>query len=228
MDWAVVWKYAPTLLDGLEVTLWLWPVGTALALLLGAVLVASGRSRYKWIVAATRAYTEIILGIPILVLLYVVYFVLPKFGLRIPELTAGLLTLMLYYSPYMAEVIRGAIGAIPTGQIEAARTIGMSGRQVMSRVIVPQVLGLAIPPLTGVCIGLAKDTAILSLVSVSELAYQTKQVVSRTYAPFETWFIVVICYYVVLTIFEYAMRGLEIHVTRYRRSAQDGHCQRAR
>ena len=165
---------------------------------------------------AARIYTEIVLGIPILVLLFVVYFVLPKFGLRLPELTAGLLTLMLYYSPYMSEVIRGALNAIPAGQVEAARTVGMSGWQIARRVTVPQALGLAIPPLTGICIGLAKDTAILSLVSVPEFAYQTKQVVSRTYAPFETWLVVVICYYVVLSLFEQAMRGIERRVTRYR------------
>jgi polar amino acid transport system permease protein len=219
VDWGIIWKYTPLLLDGLKVTLWLWPAGVALALLLGAVLVAAGRSNSRLLVAATRVYTEIILGIPILVLLYVVYFVLPKFGLRLPELAAGLLTLMLYYSPYMAEVIRGALNAIPMGQVEAAQTIGMSAWQIARRITVPQALGLAIPPLTGICIGLAKDTAILSLVSVPEFAYQTKQVVSRTYAPFETWFVVVICYYVILSLFEQAMRLVERRVTAYRGTA---------
>lgn len=219
MDWGIIWKYTPLLLNGLKVTLWLWPAGVALALLLGAVLVATGRSNSRLLVVATRVYTEIILGIPILVLLYVVYFVLPKFGLRLPELAAGLLTLMLYYSPYMAEVIRGALNAIPMGQVEAAQTIGMSPWQIARRITVPQALGLAIPPLTGICIGLAKDTAILSLVSVPEFAYQTKQVVSRTYAPFETWFVVVICYYVILSLFEQAMRVVERWVTAYRGTA---------
>jgi polar amino acid transport system permease protein len=214
-----MWKYTPLLLEGLRVTLWLWPAGVALALTLGGVLVATGRSRVSLLVAVTRIYTEIILGIPILVLLYVVYFVLPKFGLRLSELTAGLMTLMLYYSPYMAEVIRGALNAIPVGQVEAAHTIGMSAWQIARRITIPQALGLAIPPLTGICIGLAKDTAILSLVSVPEFAYQTKQVVSRTYAPFEAWFVVVICYYLILSLFEQAMRGLERWVTRYRRMA---------
>src|SRR5262245_20239113 len=191
MDWSILWKYTPLLLEGLQVTLWLWPAGVVLALMLGAVLVVTGRSRFWLLAASTRVYTEIILGIPILVLLYVVYFVLPKFGLRLPELTAGLLTLMLYYSPYMAEVIRGALNAIPVAQQHSAHTVGSSAWHIARRITVPQALGLAIPPLTGICIGLAKDTAILSLVSVPEFAYQTKQVVSRTYAPFETWFIVV-------------------------------------
>jgi polar amino acid transport system permease protein len=216
LDWSIVAKYTPVLLRGLTVTLWIWPVGVFLALLFGAVLVAAGRSRIRLLVAMTRIYTEMILGIPILVLLYVIYFVLPKFGIRLTELPAGLLTLMLYYSPYMAEVIRGALNAIPVGQIEAARTIGMSASQIARRITVPQALGLAIPPLTGVCIGLAKDTAILSLISVQEFAYQTKQVASRTYAPFETWFVVVICYYVVLWIFEQLMRLAERRATRYR------------
>src|SRR5438552_652087 len=151
MDWGIL-KYTPLLLKGLKFTLWLWPSGVALALLFGAILVAAGRSHMRFLVIAVRIYTEIILGIPILVLLYVIYFVLPKFGLRLPEVTAGLLTLMLYYSPYMAEVIRGALNAVPVGHIEAAQTIGMSAWQIARRIMVPQMLGLAIPPLTGICI----------------------------------------------------------------------------
>lgn len=216
MDWGIMWKYAPALLAGLKLTLIIWPAGVALALLLGSALVASGRSGRRWLVLPTRIYTETILGIPILVLAYVVYFVLPKVGIRLSEVTAGLLTLMLYYSPYMAEAIRGAFNAIPAGQIEAAQTVGMSGWQIARRVIVPQALGLILPPLTGICIGLAKDTAILSILSVHEFAYQTKQVVSRTYAPFETWLVVAVCYYVVLSIFENVMRAIERFVTRYR------------
>jgi polar amino acid transport system permease protein len=218
MDWGIIWKYAPVLFEGFKITLLLWVAGTVLAMLFAGVLVIGSRSRYKAIVFMVRLYTEFILGIPVLVLLYVVYFVLPKFGLLIPAVPAGLLTLTLYHSPYMAEVVRGAINAVPVGQIEAGRAIGMSGAQVAWRIIIPQALGVAIPPMTGQCIGVAKDTAILSLISVQELTFQTRQVVSRTYAPLETWFIVVVFYYAVLTVFEHAMRFLERRVTRYRRS----------
>jgi His/Glu/Gln/Arg/opine family amino acid ABC transporter permease subunit len=216
MDWGLMWKYSPLLLNGLEATILISAAGLVLSLALGAVLVAAGRSGIRPLMVAARVYTEIILGIPILVLLYVIFFVMPDLGLVIEPLPAGLLTLTLYYSPYMAEVIRGAFNAIPGGQIEAARAVGMSGWQIAGRVILPQALGLALPPLTGICIGLVKDSAILSVISVVELAFQTKQVVSRTYAPFEIYLVVAAMYWVTLSLFENGMRGLERRVTRYR------------
>lgn len=220
MDWAVVWKYLPVMLEGFWVTLLLWPIGVALALALGALLLAAGRSGVAPLVLAARTYTEVILGIPILVLAYVIYFVLPKFGILLSEVTAGLITIMLHYSPYMAEVMRGAVNAIPAGQIEAARTVGMSRAQIARRVVLPLALGLVLPPLTGICIGLMKDTAVFSFISVHEFFYQTKQTVSRTYAPFETWIMVAVIYYVVLSAFEQVMRLIERRVTAYRGSTE--------
>lgn len=220
MDWAVVSKYLPVMLEAFSLTLLLWPAGVALALVLGVALLAAGRSGLPPLVWATRVYTEVILGIPILVLAYIVYFVLPKFGILLSEVTAGLITIMLHYSPYMAEVMRGAVNAIPSGQIEAARTVGMSRLQIARRITLPLALGLMIPPLTGICIGLMKDTAVFSFISVHEFFFQTKQVVSRTLAPFETWMMVAVIYYVVLTTFEQAMRVIERRVTRYRGTAE--------
>jgi polar amino acid transport system permease protein len=217
MDWAALWQYAPLLLDGLRLTIIVSIVGAVLALSFGGLLVASVSCGWRPLAIAVRLYTELILGVPFLVLLYVIYFVLPQLGFRLSELPTGLLTITLYYGPYMAEIIRGAVMAVPQGQIEAARTIGMSGLQIAYRVVVPQALGLMIPPLTGICIGLAKDTAILSVISVHELAYATKQVVSRTYAPFEVWTMVALLYWMLLTSFEVGMRSFERRATRYRR-----------
>jgi polar amino acid transport system permease protein len=217
MDWAALWQYSPLLLDGLRLTIIVSIVGAVLALSFGGLLVASVSSGWRPLAIAVRLYTELILGVPFLVLLYVIYFVLPQLGFRLSELPTGLLTITLYYGPYMAEIIRGAVMAVPQGQIEAARTIGMSGLQIAYRVVVPQALGLMIPPLTGICIGLAKDTAILSVISVHELAYATKQVVSRTYAPFEVWTMVALLYWMLLTSFEVGMRSFERRATRYRR-----------
>lgn len=216
MDWGVIWKYLPMLLAGLKATIGISIVAIGTALLMGACLVATGRSRIRWVRGLTRFYTEAILGIPVLVLLYIVFFVFPSFGIVISPLAAGLLALTLYYSPYFAEVIRGAFNAIPSGHIEAGRVVGMSELQIARRIIVPQALGVALPPLTGICIGLIKDTAILSVISVVELAFQTKQVVSRTYAPFETYFAVALIYWCMLATFEVVMRWLEQRITHYR------------
>ncbi|MDE0045447.1 MAG: amino acid ABC transporter permease [bacterium] len=216
MDLEQILKYAPLLLEGLKVTIIISTAGILLSIVTGAVLVAMQRSGIRPLAVIVRIYTEIILGIPILVLLYVIYFVLPDIGLRLSELAAGLLTLTLYYSPYMAEIMRGAIDAIPSGQLEAARSVGMSRLQAARRITVPQALGLIIPPLTGISIGLVKDSAILSIISVHEFAFETKQVVARTYAPFEFWTFAAICYWTILFVWENGMRSLERRVTRYR------------
>lgn len=218
MDWASIIPYLPDLARGLGATLLLTAGGALLSLVVGlglAVAVSAGPSFARRMV---RIYTEIILGLPILLLLYIIYFALPQLGIRIGEVAAGLLTLTLYYSPYMAEAIRGGIASVPAGQVEAARLIGLPPARIFLRILLPQTLGLMIPPLTGILIGLAKDTAILSVISVHELAYVTKGVVSRTYAPFEAWLLVAAAYWVVLTGLEAVLRGVEWKVTRFRAS----------
>lgn len=208
----------PLLAAGLRWTIVVAILGMFLALALSVVLVAMRRSPHRILRAPARIYTEIILGVPILVLLFIVFFVLPEAGIVIDPLPAGLVTLMLYYSPYLAEVIRGALDAVPAGQIEAARTVGMSRFRIAQRIVAPQAIGLMLPPLTGLFIGLTKDTAILSVISVAELTFQAKQVIARTYAPFEVYVLVAAGYWVLTFVLESALRRAETSVTRYRRA----------
>ena len=216
MDFSGIWQYIPNLMGGLKTTVMLSVCALTTSIIFGTVLVVVGRSRLSFIRVLVRVYTEIILGIPVLVLVYIIFFVFPDFGIRLSPIVAGLLALTLYYAPYMAEAIRGAVNSVSAGQIEAGLIIGMTKWQIGSRVIAPQAIGVALPTLTGISIGLCKDTAILSVISVIELAFQTKQVVSRTYAPFETYIIVAFMYWSMLTLFEIAMRKLERRVTSYR------------
>ncbi|MCB1500279.1 MAG: amino acid ABC transporter permease [Bauldia sp.] len=218
MDWAALVPYLPDLARGFAVTVALTFGGAACALFMAIGLVLATSAGGPAIRRSVRIYTEIILGLPILVLLYLIYFVLPQLGLRIGEVAAGILTLTLYYAPYMAEAIRGAIASVPAGQVDAARMIGLNPVQIFIRILLPQTLGLLIPPLTGILIGLAKDTAILSVISVHELAYATKRVVSRTYTPFEVWALVAGLYWLALSALEVLMRRLEGRVTRFRAS----------
>ncbi len=220
MDFASLVPHLPALARGFGATILLTLTGALCALVAACVLVVAQENGPRSLKMAVRAYTEIILGLPILVLLYVIYFVLPQIGIRIGEFAAGILTLTLYYSPYMAEAIRGAIAAVPHGQLDAARMVGLSPFTILTRIIMPQTIGLVIPSLTGLLIGLAKDTAILSVISVQEFAYVTKQVVSRTYAPFETWALVAAVYWVALTGLEIGMRRLERRTTRFRGPAE--------
>lgn len=215
---AVFIEYGPQFLDGLAQTIWLTLLGALCALAAAVVLQAAAASPWRPLRALVRLYTELILGLPILVLLYGIYFVAPSLGLRLSAVAAGILTLTLYYSPYMAEAIRAAVAAIPAGQIEAGNAIGFGRFAVARRIVLPQAAAIALPALVGLLIGLAKDTAILSIISVKELSYITKQVVSRTFMPFEVWAGVALIYWVCLTALEVAMRQLERHLTRHRRA----------
>lgn len=216
MDWNLMISSLPLLFGGFYWTIFISITGMALALLAGAVLVVMRRSPIKPISLIARAYTELILGVPILVLLFVVFFVLPDLGVVIDPLPAGLLTLMLHYSPYIAEIIRGALDAIPKGQIEAGRAIGMSRQELAKRIVLPQTVGIILPPLTGQLIGLIKDSAILSVISVQELTFVAKQIISITYSPFEIYTLIAIGYWVLTFVLELAFRKLEDRFTAYR------------
>lgn len=216
MDFAVILPYLPQLAKGVVETLKITGLGLLTSLGLALVLLAAserGTTAVRWVV---RGYVGFILGMPILTLLYVIYFAAPSIGLRLDAWWAGILTLTLYYSPYMAEAMRGAVAAIPKGQTEAARAVGLSEAAILRRIIAPQALGIVLPALAGLSIGLAKDTAILSVISVREFAYETRQVVARTYAPAETWAVVALTYWVLLSVLDLGVRKLERRVNHYR------------
>lgn len=216
MDFAPIWKYLPQLITGFQITLWISLISLITSMAMGIVLVVIGKAKNRAVQFIARIYTEVILGIPLLVLVYVIFFVLPDFGITLQPLQAGILALTLYYAPYMAEAMRGAVNAVPNGQIEAGLVTGLSRFQIAKRVVAPQAIGVALPVLTGISIGLCKDTAILSVISVMDLTFQTKQVVARTYAPFETYVVVAAMYWSALSLFEVIMRRVEKRVTRYR------------
>lgn len=216
MDFAVILPYLPQLARGVVETLKITGLGLLTSLSFALVLLVAserGTTSVRWMV---RGYVGFILGMPILTLLYVIYFAAPSIGLRIDAWWAGVLTLTLYYSPYMAEAMRGAVAAIPPGQTEAARTVGLSETTILRRIIAPQALGIMLPAIAGLSIGLAKDTAVLSVISVQELAYETRQVVARTYAPAEVWAVVALTYWALLSTLDFGVRKLERRVNHYR------------
>ncbi len=216
MDFEVILPYVPQLARGVLETLKITGLGLLTSVLFAMVLLVASQRGGVLVRGIVRGYVGFILGMPILTLLYVIYFAAPSIGLRLDAWWAGILTLTIYYSPYMAEAMRGAIAAIPSGQTEAARTVGLSETTILRRIIAPQALGIVLPALAGLSIGLAKDTAILSVISVREFAYETRQVVARTYAPAETWAAVALTYWVLLSAFDLGMRRLERRVNYYR------------
>ncbi|MGE7991068.1 amino acid ABC transporter permease [Pseudomonas sp. NPDC089554] len=217
MDMSVITEYAPGLLQGLLQTLWLAALAGLTALLFGSVLAwirLSGSS--NWLCRLAKAYTDFILGLPLLVLLYVLFFVLPDYGLTLSSQAVGVSALTLYYGPYLGEVLRAAFGAIAHGQSEACRALGMSRWRMLRHVLLPQALPIALPPATGLFIGLLKDTALLSVIAVEEFMYAAKQAISQSYAPLEIYLAVALCYWLLTLVIDGAARALERRLTRHR------------
>jgi polar amino acid transport system substrate-binding protein len=171
--WDAARQYLPALLRASVVTIVLSCLAMALAVILG-VVIASGRVYASAPVrAALSGYVELMRGTPILLQLFVLYYGLAT-AIRLPAFVAALLGLALNYAAYESEIYRGALEAVPVGQLEAARTLGLSERQVLTLVRGPQAFRLALAPMTNDFIALLKDSSLVSVLTVMELTKQTQ------------------------------------------------------
>ena len=171
--WEAARRYLPSLLRASVVTIVLSCLSMALAVAIG-VLIATGRVYGGRLTrTALTAYVELIRGTPILLQLFVLYYGLAS-AVRLPAFVAALLGLALNYAAYESEIYRSALEAIPTGQLEAARTLGLSERQVLTLVRAPQAFRLALAPMTNDFVALLKDSSLVSVLTVLELTKQTQ------------------------------------------------------
>jgi len=170
--WEAARRYLPSLLRASVVTIVLSCLSMGLAVVIGA-LIATGRV-YGGRVArlALVGYVELIRGTPILLQLFVLYYGLAA-AIRLPAFVAALLGLALNYAAYESEIYRSALEAIPVGQLEAARTLGLSERQVLTLVRAPQAFRLALAPMTNDFVALLKDSSLVSVITVVELTKET-------------------------------------------------------
>ncbi|HWR27124.1 MAG TPA: amino acid ABC transporter permease [Candidatus Thermoplasmatota archaeon] len=169
----------PSLLDGLIVTLLLTAFGILLGTILGIVL-ATGRSYAKRPIAySILIYEKVLRGIPLLVLLFLIYFGLPQIGINMDAFTAAVIGLGLRSSAYQAQIYRGAINSIPEGQIHAAFSLGMNKLKAIRHVIIPQMLRLSIPGWSNEFTILLKDTSLAFGIGVIELMRQGRYIQVR-------------------------------------------------
>ena len=193
-NFRVIFEYLPLFLTGLKSTFLISIVSIMLALVVGIIACACRISGIKSIKYPSIAYIEIIRSTPLLVQIYFLYFGLPTLGLRIPELQTGILALTLNSGAYIAEIIRAGINSVDDGQIEAGISSGLNYFQRMRFIILPQALGVTVPPLLGQSIVLVKDSALLSLISVMELTRCGQTMTSERFMPSEAFFTVAFFY----------------------------------
>ena len=177
---------------------WMTATMAATSLLLGLPFglgLALARVQSSRLVSAPAAmYVEVMRGTPLLVQILFVYFVLPSVGVNLPAYASGILALTLNAAAYISEVIRAGIVSIDAGQMEAARALGMSYWQSMRRIILPQTFRRVVPPLTNEGIALLKDSSLVSVIGLTELARTGQELASRYAAPLTIWPVVALLY----------------------------------
>ena len=130
-----------------------------------------------------RAYVDLVRGLPVLVLIFLIFYGLPTLGIGLPDLVSAVIALGLWVGAHVCEIVRGGIGAVSTGQTEAATALGIGFTDRLRHVIIPQAIAPMLPPLVNTAIEDVKASSLVSLVSVAELTRTTEQVVSRVQQP---------------------------------------------
>jgi polar amino acid transport system permease protein len=193
---------------GLWATIKLSVTSFALAMVLGLIVALLRLSGLVMGTAVSVGFLELIRNIPLLVLLYLFYYVLgPIFGFD--RYTASILTLAVFHSALISEILRAGINAVPRGQWEAAKSIGMSPYQSYRYIVLPQSVRFMLPPLMGEVVHLIKSSAIVSVIAVAELTTIGRNIISDTFMSFEIWFTVAAVYLVVTLILSVAVSYVE-------------------
>jgi len=194
--WEFLETYGNRLASGTLVTMAQFGLATVIAIVV-ALVAGLGKMSHNWLIRGTAVvYIEIFRGTSLLVQLYWIFFVLPLFGVTLPKFTAGFLSVGLNVGAYGAELVRGAIQAVPKGQWEAAYALSMSPAKRMRRIILPQALGLMLPPWGNLLIELLKGTALVALISVADLMFQARQINASTFLSAQSFGIALIIYYI--------------------------------
>lgn len=186
LDWSVVWQHRDALIAGTATT-FLLTIATMAIAVPGGIVVAVLRL-YAWrpVGALATGYVELFRNLPLILVVYWAFYVLPILtGLGLSPLATGLAALSLNVTAYNAETFRAGINSIRRGQVEAAMALGMTRAEALRRVIVPQALRRILPVLASTWVSLFKDTSLVSVIAVTELAYVSMQVRAQTFRVLE-------------------------------------------
>jgi polar amino acid transport system permease protein len=192
--WRDTVEFFPILMSGVALTIMVTIGSLLLSTVLGLVWALMRVSGIGVLTGFSGGLINVIRGIPIIVLLFYLYFVMPEFGVTLSALQAAILGLGIAYSAYQAENFRAGIEAIDKGQIEAAQAIGMSWWQTMRRVVLPQAVKIVLPPYGNVMIMMLKDSSQASTITVAELALQGKLIASSTFKNTSVFTLVALMY----------------------------------
>ena len=202
-------EFLPILLKGAVVTVEITFCAFVLSTLLGLVLALMRVSSNKVLSNAAATFINVIRGLPIIVQLFYIYFVLPDLGVQLSAFQAGFIGLGVAYSAYQAENFRAGIQAIDHGQIEAAQSIGMRSPLIMRRVILPQAFRIALPPYGNTLVMMLKDSSLASTITVAEMTRAGQLIASSTFQNMTVFTLVALLYLALSLPLVYGLRRLE-------------------
>lgn len=215
LDFSCVWQYWPFLYHGAILTLKMTAICAVLGFVLGVLLSLVKISKCKPLVWFGRFYTSIFRGTPLLVQLCIVHFGLPQLlGVTFTTTQSGILTFSLNSAAYISEIFRGGIQAVDKGQYEAAQSLGISYKDMMKDIILPQAVRHILPSLVNEAIALLKESSILSYIGAVELLRAADQITVMSFRFFEPYLVIALIYYVLVMILSFFASRLERWVNR--------------
>lgn len=191
-----LYEYNSNYLSGIGITLLLSISAVVLGFIIGLVLVLMRQSKMKPLRWLAISYIEIFRGTPLLVQLFIIYFGLSEFGLDINKFASGVIAVALNSAAYLAEIFRAGIQGVDKGQVEAARSLGMSQAMTMRVVVLPQALKTVLPAIGNEFITIIKETSIVSFIGIADLMFQTEKVRSMTYSALGPLLGAAVCYFI--------------------------------
>ncbi len=208
-EWGAIWRGLPYLLEGTGLTILISVLAMVLALVLGLVLAALSQAPSGVARRLVRAYVEVFRNTPLLIQIFIVYFGLPQLGLRLSPFLSGLSALVLYAAAYNAETFRAGLEAVPKGQHEAARAIGLNALQAMRYVIVPQAVRIAFPALGNNLVSLVKNSSLVSTIGMVELMFVANDISFNNFRTFEIYGATAALYIMLVLTLTRALRAIE-------------------
>lgn len=215
LEFAPVLENMDQLLWGAFNTVWLGFAGMVAAMAMGVLGAAAATLGPIWLRRAVGAYVYFFRGTPLLTQIIAAFYLPSLFGYNVPSAPVGIICLGLYYGAYIAEILRGAVEALPSGQVDVARAFGMPTPLLFRRIVLPQVFATVIPPLTGQFTSLIKATSLLSIITIQELTLQARITIIRTIAPLETYIVIAGIYFVINSVIAASAVRLEARFRRY-------------
>lgn len=209
IDFSLIQRSFVYVISGLPYTLGIATLSFTTGLCLGILLAILGRSQSKIIQSLVKSYVSLMRGIPMIVVLFMLYFGLPYYGVQLPALLCAYIGFSLVSSAYISEIFRSSIEAVDAGQWEAAKALGLPKSSIIKKIILPQAVRIAIPPLGNVVVDMIKSTSLAAMITVPDIFQNAKIVGGREWDYMSMYVLVALIYWSLCFAFEHFQRQVE-------------------